>query len=193
MASVAASVARIKRDGLGALGRDVVEQGCAEFGHAWRDRELDPATTVALFVQQVLHGNLPCSEVRHLAGKHFTPGAYCQARARLPLRVTQSLLTRVCDAALPATRQPNHLWLGRHRVFHVDGSTFSMPDTPELRGAFGLPHGPASPAAASRRLTCWCCSTPGRARCRTRGPRHCAPATSRSSPRRTRTWTRATC
>jgi len=27
-------------------------------------------------------------------------------------------------------------------VFHVDGSTFSMPDTPELRKAFGLPSGP---------------------------------------------------
>jgi hypothetical protein len=142
MASIAASIARIKRDALGALDRGVVEQACAEFGHAWRDRELDPATTVALFVQQVLHGNLPCSEVRHLAGKHFTPGAYCQARARLPLGVIQSLLTRVCDAALPATRQSSYLWLGRHRVFHVDGSTFSMPDTPELRKAFGLPHGP---------------------------------------------------
>jgi hypothetical protein len=119
-------------------------------GHAWRDRELDPATTVALFVQQILHGNVACSEVRHLAtnaaagNRTFTPGAYCQARGRLPLAVVQSLMTRVCDraAALVATRHPGHLWLGRHRVFHVDGSSFSMPDTPELRGAFGLPHGP---------------------------------------------------
>jgi hypothetical protein len=142
MASIAASIARIKQDALGALGQGAVEAVCVELGHEWRDRELDPTTTVALFVQQVLHGNLPCSEVRHLAGKHFTPSAYCQARARLPLRVIQSLLTRVCDAALLATRQPNYLWLGRHRVFHIDGSTFSMPDTPELRKAFGLPHGP---------------------------------------------------
>ncbi|HEY2202393.1 MAG TPA: IS4 family transposase, partial [Solirubrobacteraceae bacterium] len=138
----AASIARIKQDALGALGRGVIEQVCAELGHAWRERELDPATTVALFVQQVLHGNVPCSEVRHLVGKHFTPSAYCQARARLPLAVIQSLLTRVCDAAMAATRQTNLLWLGRHRVFHIDGSTFSMPDTPELREAFGLPSGP---------------------------------------------------
>ena len=95
-------------------------------------------------MQQVLHGNVPCSEVRHLAsaGKQFTTSAYCQARARLPLAVIQSLLTRVCDAALVATRQSNYLWLGRHRVFHIDGSTFSMPDTPELCKAFGLPYGP---------------------------------------------------
>src|SRR5947199_5649890 len=148
MASIAASIARIKRDALGALGREVVEGLCEELNYAWRDRELDPATTAALFVQQVLHGNVPCSEVRHLAdggvgGKRFTPSAYCQARARLPLAVVQGLLTHVCDAALVATRQPDHLWLGRHRVFHVDGSTFSMPDTPELVRAFGLPHGPA--------------------------------------------------
>ena len=145
MASIAASIARIKQDALGALDRSVVQEVCAEFGHAWRERELDPATTVALFLQQVLHGNVSCSEVRHLvvaADKRFTPSAYCQARARLPLTVVQSLLTRVCDAALVATRQPGHLWLGRHRVFHVDGSTFSMPDTPELCEAFGLPHGP---------------------------------------------------
>lgn len=144
MASIAASIARIKQDALGALGQEAVEQVCAELGHAWRDRELDPATTLALFMQQVLHGNVPCSEVRHLAsaGKQFTTSAYCQARARLPLAVIQSLLTRVCDAALVATRQSNYLWLGRHRVFHIDGSTFSMPDTPELCKAFGLPYGP---------------------------------------------------
>ena len=145
MASIAAAIARIKQDALGALRPRAVEEVCAEFGHAWRDRELDPATTLALFVQQVLHGNVPCSEVRHLAaanGARFTPSAYCQARARLPLLVIQSLLTRVCDAALPATRRTEHLWLGRHRVFHIDGSTFSMPDTPELCKAFGLPHGP---------------------------------------------------
>ena len=63
MASIAASIARIKQDALGALDRGVIEKVCAEFGHAWRERELDPATTVALFVQQVLHGNVACSEV----------------------------------------------------------------------------------------------------------------------------------
>jgi len=122
--------------------RSVVEQVCNELGHTWRQRALDPAATVALFVQQILHGNVPCSEVRHLAAKSFTPSAYCQARARLPLAVVQSLLRRVCAAAFVATQQPKHLWLGRHRVFHIDGSTFSMPDTPELCEVFGLPYGP---------------------------------------------------
>jgi hypothetical protein len=143
MASLLPALNRVRHDALAALDRTVVERVCDEFGHAWRDRELDPATTVALFLQQVLHGNVPCSEVRHLAGQGFTASAYCQARSRLPLKVMQSLLTRVVDAALPETRLAGHLWLGRHRVFHVDGSTFSMPDTPPLRKAFGLPSGQA--------------------------------------------------
>lgn len=142
--SIAGAVTRIKRDPLAALGRGAVEAVCDELGYAWRDRTLDPAATIALFVQQVLYGNCPCAEVRHLtAGSpSFTPGAYCQARSRLPLSVYQSLLTRVVDAALPHTFGAEHRWRG-HRVFHVDGTTFSMPDTPALQKAFGHPHGQA--------------------------------------------------
>jgi Transposase DDE domain len=144
--SIAGAVARIKEDLAAALDPRSVERVCRELGHDWRERELDPAATVALFVQQVLHGNCPCSEVRHLAGPagiaaRFTASAYCQARARLPLAVYQSLLTAVCDAAVPLTRGKDHLWLGRHRTFLIDGSTFSMPDTKQLRKAFGVPAG----------------------------------------------------
>jgi hypothetical protein len=46
----------------------------------------------------------------------------------------------VVDAALPHTRESGHRWRG-HRVFHVDGTTFSMPDTPRLQKAFGQPGG----------------------------------------------------
>ena len=54
MANLLGAIARIKRDALGALDRRVIEEACDELGHEWRDRELDPATTVALFVQQSL-------------------------------------------------------------------------------------------------------------------------------------------
>ena len=143
MASIAGALRRIKKDPLGVIRRSVVEQLCGEIGYRWRQRELDPTVTIALFVQQIIHGNTPCTEVRRLAGKSFTASAWCQARARLPLGVYRGMLTRVCDAALPRTRQGAHLWRG-HRTFHVDGSSFSMPDTPELRRAFGLPRGQKS-------------------------------------------------
>jgi putative transposase len=54
-------------------------------------------------------------------------GAYCRARAKLPVSVIRRL---ACDVADGCERQvPQHwLWHGRH-VKLVDGSTCSMPDT----------------------------------------------------------------
>jgi hypothetical protein len=141
MASIASALLRIKDNPLGVIDRETVERVCREHGHEWRGRELDPATTVALFVQQVVHGNCPCTEVRHLArGRSFTAQAYCEARQRLPLIVYQDLLGEVIAAVMPQTRRSEHLWHD-HRTFHVDGSGFSMPDTPELQNAFGMPAG----------------------------------------------------
>jgi hypothetical protein len=142
MASIAAALMRIKQDPLGVIRPAAVEELCRELGYDWRERQIDPAATVALFVQQIIAGNVPCTEVRHLAQQSFSASAWCQARSRLPLAVYEGMLTRVCDAALPQTHEQRHLWHG-HRTFHVDGSTFSMPDTRELRNAFGTPHGPA--------------------------------------------------
>ena len=66
MANIASMVARIKCDPASVLKGSVVENICRELGYSWRQRELDPATTVGLFIQQIVHGNVPCSEVRHL-------------------------------------------------------------------------------------------------------------------------------
>jgi hypothetical protein len=146
MASIAAALMRIKTDPLSVINPAAVEALCEELHYDWRRRQLDPATTVALFVQQIIHGNTPCTEVRHLTQQSFSAAAWCQARSRLPLEVYQGMLTRVCDAALEQTHEKQHLWHG-HRTFHVDGSTFSMPDTRELRRVFGTPRGQADGCA----------------------------------------------
>jgi hypothetical protein len=148
MASIASSLQRIKDNPLGIIDRKLVEAVCREHNYTFRDRELDPATTIALFLQQIIGGNTPCSEVRHIAAAmdwpeaapRFTAQAYCDARQRLPLEVYQALLQRVTQGAMPLTGQEKHLWHG-HRTFHLDGSTFSMPDTPQLQKAFGMPSG----------------------------------------------------
>lgn len=49
---------------------------CRECHYSWRDRELDPATTIALCVQQVVRGNIPCSEVRHVAAALSLPTTF---------------------------------------------------------------------------------------------------------------------
>jgi Transposase DDE domain len=140
MASIGAALERIKQDPLGVLRRESIEQACHDAGYCWRNRELDPAVTIAVFVQQVVHGNAPCAEVCHLAGKSFTASAYCQARARVPLSVYQAVFADTIAASTPQTHKPDYLWRG-HRTFHVDGSTGSMPDTPALRAAYGAPRG----------------------------------------------------
>jgi hypothetical protein len=115
---------------------DAILAACGEVGYTgWRDRVLTPVTTVHLFLLQILHGNTACSHLPHLSGLRFSAAAYCQARARLPLRFFDLLLERfgrsVQHAALDEAR-----WHG-HRTFLVDGSGCSMPDTPALQEAFG--------------------------------------------------------
>jgi hypothetical protein len=112
---------------------------CRDLGRDYRDRTLTPLATTLLFVQQILHGNCACGLLRHLSGLDFTDSAYCQARARLPFGFFQRLLTAVtgrCRRLDPAAA--TELWHG-HRVFLLDGSSFSMPDTAELRAEFGQP------------------------------------------------------
>ena len=46
------------------------------------------------------------------------------------------LLRHLITAFVPDTH--DHLWYG-HRTFLLDGSSFSMPDTPELQRSFGQP------------------------------------------------------
>jgi len=113
-----------------------------EAGHKWRDRELGPVATVKMFFLQILYGNVACEFVPHLAGKDVTGSAYCTARGRLPLAALQTLLAR-CTAKMASSVRDTGLWLG-HRLFLLDGSSFSMPDTDELREHFGQPGGQAA-------------------------------------------------
>jgi len=141
MVSILGALATIKKGVSEHLSRWVVEEVCREVGHVWRSGPLDPANTVALFVGQVVQGNVSCQAVRHLSDEQFSAAAYCLARQRLPLEVLQSLSNRVCGAIGRGTEsEEEYRWLG-HRVHILDGTSFSMPDTPELREHFGQPTG----------------------------------------------------
>ena len=104
-----------------------------------RRRTLTPVVTAFLFLKQILNGNTACSHLPHLAGLEFSASAYCQARSRLPFGFfhrLQNAVTQECFDADPL--RADELWRG-HEVYIVDGSGFSMPDTPELQDAFGQP------------------------------------------------------
>ncbi|MEO8165055.1 MAG: transposase [Betaproteobacteria bacterium] len=100
---------------------------------------LNPIVTVQVFFLQILHGNTACTHLPHLANLCFTAAAYCKARMRLKLKVLERLLQRSVEQ-LHKDPFDTSRWLG-HRVFFVDGSSFSMPDTPELQEHFGQPSG----------------------------------------------------
>jgi hypothetical protein len=130
-------VRQFKADVAKALSAETVDKICGSLGYVWRDRILNPLTTVHIFLLQILHGNTACSALARLAGMTFTAGAYCTARARLPLALFEELLRQVCDA-LDLEVHDSSLWHG-HRTWTLDGSSFSMSDTPELQEHFGQP------------------------------------------------------
>ena len=112
---------------------------CHDLGRSFRQRTLTPTVTTFLFAQQILHGNTACAHLRHLAKIDFTDSAYCQARGRLPVAFFHRLLRAVTGRCYADDDyDPRTRWKG-HRVFLMDGSSFSMPDTPELQEFFGQP------------------------------------------------------
>jgi len=126
---------RFKQDPSQILDRPAILAVCRTVGHPWRACLFDPVTTIHVFLVQILHGNTAIRHLPHLTGRAFSDAAYCLARSRLPLKVFQGLVRGVADSLHTATRDTGR-WLG-HRVFVVDGSAFSMPDTPELQQQFG--------------------------------------------------------
>lgn len=132
-------LARLKQDLAAELSPDAIERACKEEKYSWRKRLLDPVTTLYLFLLQILHGNTACSHTVHFGGWNFTDSAYCAARKRLPLAVIRRLAARVAERFRQSTTDQAS-WRG-HRVWLLDGSSFSMSDEPELQAAFGQPSG----------------------------------------------------
>jgi hypothetical protein len=136
--SIVDALANIKRNVSQCLTAESIETACRAENYRWRQRTLGPVQTLHAFLTQVLHGNTACSHTVRLAGLKCSDEAYCQARARLPLAVYERLLKQTSQAARHPLSLP--LWRG-HRTFLVDGSSFSMSDTPELQTHFGQPGG----------------------------------------------------
>lgn len=90
------------------------------------------------FLSQVLNPGSPCREIVrkvqfwHRRRKHPMPssatGAYCQARARLPLEKLQQAHQSLADH-LDAGADSGDAFAG-HRLWVIDGTGLSMPDTP---------------------------------------------------------------
>jgi putative transposase len=86
------------------------------------------AAVSRVIVLCVALGRAPCSD---------NTGAYCRARAKLPLVVIRRLALTVADGC---EQKVPHRWLWKNRHVHlVDGTTVSMPDTQENQAAYPQP------------------------------------------------------
>ncbi|MEQ1905145.1 MAG: IS4 family transposase [Pirellulaceae bacterium] len=139
MRSITEIVKCFKQDWTEELNPLKIEIACRDCGMSWISSMLNPVTTMQIFLLQILNGNTACTHLPHLAKIAFTAAGYCKARMRIKLEVFQLLLQR-CVHSLHEQTLETGRWMG-HRVFMVDGSSFSMSDTAELQIHFGQPGG----------------------------------------------------
>jgi Transposase DDE domain len=138
--TIASALERIKSELDQLVPEALLRRLLRDLGRPRRERVLPPSVTTGLFLQQVLHGNTAITHLRHLSGRDFTASAYCQARGRLPVEFFRRLSGAVVERC--RHEEPPRLWRGLRLVL-IDGTSFSMPDTDELRETFGQPTGQA--------------------------------------------------
>ena len=124
-----------------------VTQALKALNIVWLDRVYSLLVTLWVFLGQVLSQDHSCRSAvarliahRVLRGQRpcsAETGAYCQARKRLPEEFFASV-ARKTGQALDESAKGRWLWKGR-RVLVYDGSTVSMPDTPENQQAYPQP------------------------------------------------------
>ena len=174
MATIAHWSGRVKEDLLGGsivsdvFSSEVIDRCCRSANHHWRASFWSPSTTLLTFLFQVLDASKTLRAgvgllLTQLTARGQTdlpscdPSAYCQARRRLPMPVVAALMREVADGMRDLVSSTQD-WLG-HRVWVVDGSSVSMPDTPALQKAFPQPPGQAAgcgfPTAQVVALFCW--------------------------------------
>ena len=104
-----------------------------------RERMFPPTETLSLFLSQAVSEDRSCrnvvnqSTIARLIGGlpkcSTATGGYCKARARLPVDMVRDL-TRFTGQLIDQKVRDKWRWQGR-RVRIVDGTTVTLPDTPE--------------------------------------------------------------
>ena len=99
MAAFDLALAQVRKGADDLLLPQRINQLARRRGISFRDTPLTPGNTLRLFVQQVAHGNVACTAMRHLAGEDFSDSAWCQARTRLPLELIQEVHRSILEVA----------------------------------------------------------------------------------------------
>ena len=68
-------IKQFRQDWTGRLEPEAIRTACHDAAYRWRERTLDPVTTIQLFFVQILHGNTACTHLRHLTKLPVTKSA----------------------------------------------------------------------------------------------------------------------
>jgi hypothetical protein len=71
-ATITQVVKQFQQDWTNQLAPEAILAACRGVAYRWRERMLDPVTTIQLFFVQILHGNTACTHLRHLTKLHIT-------------------------------------------------------------------------------------------------------------------------
>jgi len=112
-----------------------------------RERLYTPTDTLSMFMAQALNADRSCQhavdewfmsrQVAGLVAVSTNTGAYCRARQRLPTYMVREL-TRYSGRELEKSLPVKWKWKGRN-IKMVDGTTLSMPDTPDNQSVYPQP------------------------------------------------------
>ena len=118
-----------------------------DHGVKYRDRVFNPVTTIWGFLSQVLSDDHSCRDavsriIAHRAASGIrvcspNTASYCNARSRIQTGVLRTLARRTAQE-LQSSATEEWKWNGRS-VFIADGSSVSMPDTPENQVSYPQP------------------------------------------------------
>ena len=136
MVSITDVLRRFKQNWTEELSPTAIAQACSDAGMKWYDSTLNPIVTIQIFFLQVLHGNTAIEHLSHLTGRCVHGSRLLQGQNADRTRSILPAARAVRIGQLQQQTFETGRWLG-HRVFHLDGSSFSMPDTAELQAHFG--------------------------------------------------------
>jgi len=142
------AVAEARRQGdlyfAGLLGEDRILEAFGRARWLWQGWIYSPAVTLWVFLAQCFSADHSCRDAvaqliawrlaRGLKPCSADTGAYCTARERIPEEACLQL-ARETGRTVDEQAPPEWLWLSR-RVLDVDGSTITMPDTPENQAEY---------------------------------------------------------
>lgn len=114
----------------------------------YRERIYTPTDTLSMFLSQALNADRSCQNAvddwfmsrqsTGLSQVSTNTSAYCRARQRLPIEMVRELV-RHSGKQLTEHLPKQWKWKGRH-VKMVDGTTLSMPDTPQNQAVYPQPN-----------------------------------------------------